>query len=586
MIHKTEADVPSFMNTLDLTQTPFSRRGSWMSLSCPQKEEFQPLGEGLYFRTHHSRPMVNRELFKLELFEGNQVIPFTCEATPACVSLRDAEGRTRLKLVFEHPDTLRLQGDCGVRFLSATSGSSARVNAAHFSAWEETDTRVTVNARPSLRKYGFEVLSGSMELDAPWNGELVEKADVIFRPDNSGQLDAAIDEYWSTWVVPERKPFETALQDIETGFTAFAEGFREVPEEWADTAALAQYVLWSCTMGASGFLKREAIYMSLNWMDQIWSWDNCFNLCGVAPSDPDLAFDQLMTMADQQDEHGCYPDGVNDGFRHYNYCKPPVQAILLEWAEARNPGFLNETRSKEAYETVSRVTRWWLTHRRKKDSALCFCYHGNDLGWDNGAMMREGAPLAPPDVNVFLVLQCEFLAKEAAKLGKAEEQAEWLREADALLNAVLEEMWTGEQFAALHLRTGNFVTSHSHPVCIPALLGDRLPEEMKQGLLKSVHKLITPHGFASESPDSPHYEPEGYWRGPVWPPIVMLMVIGLEKLGEQELARDIAQGFCACCRQEGMYENFEAESGKGLVDPAYTWTAAVFLEMVDYLIHP
>jgi hypothetical protein len=63
----------------------------------------------------------------------------------------------------------------------------------------------------------------------------------------------------------------------------------------------------------------------------------------------------------------------------------------------------------------------------------------------------------------------------------------------------------------------------------------------------------------------------------------MLVVIGLEKAGERETARQIAQSYCNTCRMSGMAENFNATTGVPLVDPSYTWTASVFLEMLRYL---
>ena len=46
----------------------------------------------------------------------------------------------------------------------------------------------------------------------------------------------------------------------------------------------------------------------------------------------------------------------------------------------------------------------------------------------------------------------------------------------------------------------------------------------------------------------------------------------------------IAQRFCDMCIQtNGFWENYNASTGKGLRCPGYTWTAAVFLLLAEWL---
>ncbi len=44
-----------------------------------------------------------------------------------------------------------------------------------------------------------------------------------------------------------------------------------------------------------------------------------------------------------------------------------------------------------------------------------------------------------------------------------------------------------------------------------------------------------------------------------------------------ELADKISERFCKLCSRSGFAENFDALTGEALCDPAYTWTASVFL---------
>jgi hypothetical protein len=53
------------------------------------------------------------------------------------------------------------------------------------------------------------------------------------------------------------------------------------------------------------------------------------------------------------------------------------------------------------------------------------------------------------------------------------------------------------------------------------------------------------------------------------------MVEGLDAAGEHALAGKLREDFCRMAQQNGMYENFDATTGAGLRDPAYTWTSSV-----------
>ena len=96
---------------------------------------------------------------------------------------------------------------------------------------------------------------------------------------------------------------------------------------------------------------------------------------------------------------------------------------------------------------------------------------------------------------------------------------------------------------------------------------------------------MTKWGLATECPVSSYYRSDGYWRGPIWAPSTMLLADGLERCGEREFARKIAEKFAEMIKHGGCAENFDALTGTGLRDRAYTWTASVFLVLChDYLM--
>jgi hypothetical protein len=116
-------------------------------------------------------------------------------------------------------------------------------------------------------------------------------------------------------------------------------------------------------------------------------------------------------------------------------------------------------------------------------------------------------------------------------------------------------------------------------------LQDKLPGNIRELLLNDLRsdKFLTEWGYATESPASPYYVSDGYWRGPIWAPSTYIIYEGLLACGEDKLAEKIALQFCKMCAKSGFAENFDAQTGEGLRDRAYTWTAAVFLLLASKL---
>jgi hypothetical protein len=54
-------------------------------------------------------------------------------------------------------------------------------------------------------------------------------------------------------------------------------------------------------------------------------------------------------------------------------------------------------------------------------------------------------------------------------------------------------------------------------------------------------------------------------------------VEGVAAAGDLELAQEVSRRFCNMLSRSGMAENFDALTGEGLRDRAFTWTSSVFL---------
>jgi glycogen debranching enzyme len=178
----------------------------------------------------------------------------------------------------------------------------------------------------------------------------------------------------------------------------------------------------------------------------------------------------------------------------------------------------------------------------------------------------------------FLVLQMGELAELARRLGDPQSAEGWDRQAGEMRTALL-ELWIGGGFVARSPVSGDTWSTSSLLHVMPIVLGEQLPAEISGALADRIRQHLTPHGLATELPASMHYAADGYWRGPIWAPATVLIEDGLRRAGHTELADEISQRFRALCERSGFAENFDALTGAGLRDRAYTWTASGYLHL-------
>jgi glycogen debranching enzyme len=259
----------------------------------------------------------------------------------------------------------------------------------------------------------------------------------------------------------------------------------------------------------------------------------------------------------------------------YNFVKPPIHGWAFRRLEARAARPLTSDELTVVYRGLSAWTRFWLDYRRTPGHALPYYQHGNDSGWDNSTTFDVARVIESPDLAAFLVLQLDELARLAGRLGEPAE--EWQAGSAAVRAALFEELWDGDRFVARAVGSGLKSSASSLLNALPIVLGETLPADIADRLAEIVDAHLTEWGPATEPIDSPLYESDGYWRGPIWAPSTLLIEDGLRRSGHADVADRVSAAFRRACERSGFAENFDAISGDGLRDRAYTWTAAVYL---------
>lgn len=581
------------MKTFDLRHTPFSYAGSPLHIGL---EQFGRGNRLVYETTRRSvfQKAVGgwaSHFFKLQLVRHGQVLDYHSRAAPHQLELLHDDARAAI--VFEDPETL----------LVRCEGAMLQMHSCHVMSWclQRSPTQIHLYDSAGDCVHHLRVESGGVlrcepdlsmgrgpKSGAPSCGYVVT-FEATAREPGVLAIRTTVHEQPFDELLPS---FDDTLRARQVEYSAWERNLPAVPSEYRAAAEFAWHMLWNQRIGKIGQITRPAILMSRHWMHCVWSWDACFSAIGIAGADPKLAWDQVLLHFDHQLPNGQLPDAVHDGHAAFGWVKPPVQGwtilqLLRELRPQDNAPYL-----VEAYEKLTKWTNWWYTCRDFDRDGVCSYLHGNDSGWDNATIFDGRQPVESPDLSAYLVLQCECLAELATRLGKPSEADTWSRRASDQLERMLEHLWDGDRFVARDQQDQIIDAPHSTILRIPIILGRRLPRQILDRLLKDLRadgRFVTEWGLATEAINSPHYEPDGYWRGPMWAPPIFMVFDGLCAAGEFCLAGELARRFCDTCAQEpvAMFENFDVTSGTGLRCKAYSWTAAVFVRLAAWLeAHP
>lgn len=376
-----------------------------------------------------------------------------------------------------------------------------------------------------------------------------------------------------------RREWETFLEDLP--------GSRESCHRFA---VLIWYNLWSSFVQKGGHYHQDTVVMSKKNMCATWSWDHCFNALSLAYAGrSEEAWNQFMAPFTLQSPNGCLPDmwRPNEAVT-WTITKPPIHGWclgkIMDWTE------LTSEQMTAAYDGLERWTNWWTEYRDYDKDGIPAYPMGCDCGWDNASAFDIGYFVESPDLPAYLMLQMNTLARLAENLGQTGSDEErriwqqrkqnWIKKKEQMEEAFYTHCWENDRFVTKKSNSHEYVKDACLLNLMPLVLGEQLKEEQRNLLIERLkQEFLTECGLATESPYSAKFDADGYWRGPIWAPVTYLIVDGLYRAGEEELAREIGRKFCSMLenRAGGNYENFDAKTGKGLRAPGYTWTASVYL---------
>lgn len=551
--------------TFDIHDIPFSRRGSWLDVS--PVIGLHATSPDLHLVSHQTGM---HAVLRFEPLVDGRPVETTVTATPAVLTWSCDDGT--IEAVFETIDAVRLRGrGVGLRIVDAASVLTPFTGT--YVLRDPMDGSVVFTSYETGRRYRVTSILGEIEVDGAEALGANERA-VTAR---GTEWEVVIEEFETARPAFAAGPsFDDAVSAVRAEFAEYLDAVADWRTEATPAADLAAYVMWSATVAPGGFVARESILMSKHWMDKVWSWDHCFNALALAAADPALALDQWLAPFDHQEASGALPDSFTHSEVLYNFVKPPIHgwAFALLRERARQPLTVEQLRA--VYDPLTRWSCFWLDARRAPGHRLPHYQHGNDSGWDNSTVFDVDRVVESPDLAAFLAAQLDVLAGLADELQTGEGEA-WRRERDGLIEALLAQQWQGDHFVAIGVLSGRPSAISSLLTKLPIVAAALLPGDVADAVARDIETHLTEWGLATQRVDTPEYEPDGYWRGPIWAPSTVLIEHGLRASGHIALADEVSARFRRLCESSGFAENFDAVTGEGLRDRAYTWTASAYL---------
>jgi len=580
--------ITPYYPNLDLDRTVFSKPGSWLVIA-PEEGDISPTPR-LMLRTLRARAEPpkwygrwTQNIFQIVLFHEGEELPYHASSLPWQIRLSTAEGE--VSIAFQDDETV----------LISSPGIELVLVAAQQYSWQ-TDQRYgvkTLSVNAGRMMHFIKVSPQASLINEPeWTVSDGSTLSAMRISAGGTPFSAAIriNEYETLWEEP-LPPMDALVLKRRSEIETWMEKMPSVPPHLQDAAKTAWYQLFAFQVEPAGKITRRIVLSSKNrWLTRIWAWDHCFHALALASADPKMAWDNILVLFDNQFPNGCLPDSVSEQLADTGYVKPPIHGWAIReltrivgW-EASRPYL------ESIYEPLARFTDYWYTYRDPDLDGMPHYRHGNDSGWDNCTLFDDNEPIEGVDLASYLIIQMELLADIAHTMDKPEVSRQWHRRAKAQLDKLLQR----QQNHRLRSVTekGKTVPANSSLIDYMALmLGGKLPKETINAMvsdLKETKGFLTPFGFASEHPQSPHYELNGYWRGPSWAPPNYQLFRAMIDLGDIPFAREIADRYTRTLAHEpGFWEHYDTVKGGALQAPGVMWTAACFMLMAHWLeTHP
>ncbi len=359
-----------------------------------------------------------------------------------------------------------------------------------------------------------------------------------------------------------------------------------------------------------------------------WLWDSCFHAIVLSHFDTDFAKDEIRALISKQFENGMIPHmiywqtdpGLLNKMLKIDWGKqstssitqPPMiaYAVWRIFQRDQDLSFL-----EKVYRALFHYYKYLINDRDPHEKHLIGIINPDESGEDNSPRFDQVLDLPPKHsilenyrhrlalveenkkcnfdapfcmknffwvkdtpFNAIMVENLRCLARIAEKLNRGYDAEYFSQEAEKIAQAMRQLMledglyWPtfGENYQKIKVKTW----------AIFAPLFAKIPTQSEAEKLVKEHLLNekefwTPYPVPTVSLDEPSFNPDGFWRGPVWMASNWFIFRGLVNYGFKDLAEKISFKSLELLEKGDFREQFNPLTGQGQGAENFTWGALV-----------
>lgn len=362
-----------------------------------------------------------------------------------------------------------------------------------------------------------------------------------------------------------------------------------------------------------------------------WLWDSCFHAIILSHFDVESAKAEMLSLKRSQFSNGMLPHmiywknrektkfpRIRWGRRRTSSITQPPMLAYAAWqihCLSPDPQFL-----KAMTGTIDGFHRYLLKYRDPRHHHLVGLVHPDESGEDNsprfdGAMtmtarqdieenfkrrkvligrfrnynfaiknrMDKKHWVRDVPFNAILVRNLECQAKIAEVLGD-HAQAKWaLHQAGLVKQAMLSHMVdeNGVMYSSVG-RKYQLVKINTWAIFSPLfakILTKADADKLVHQHLENTQEFATPYGVPTVALNEQSFNPNGFWRGPVWLATNWFIVKGLQAYGFDGQAKKIINQSLELLDKSGFREQYDPLTGEGYGAHAFTW-GCLILDML------